>query len=517
MNRRILIQVTTPGVLIGLLLFVACLAGAWYIDRLQTNMARILSRNVASLQAAQELEIRVRQLRFHSLLNLFSPQKEWRERIDDDHKGFENALQEVRQAAHTPQELAYVDLIDHNYQNYRLELESLEGEMGPRNAQTDLDRIVRLHPINQVVDPSQELLNLNKRAMKQASEDNTRVGKQVRWLMILVGFVGPISGLWVGYAVARGLSRSIYQLSVRVQDMARGLAPFSPGHDGGENGTHPPLLDVAEVSIQADGDMQSLDRQLEHVVRRVEDVAERFQRQQREMLRTEQLSAVGKLAANIAHEVRNPLTSVKMLVEAALRDRNPKPLSGSDLRVIHSEIARLERTVQSFLNLARLPTPKRSRCDLREVVGQAVDVVQARARQQKVEVSAPTSSQPLFADVDQDQFGNVLVNLFLNALDAMPNGGRLEIRHVPSTGEKLILEITDTGPGVSAEIAPRLFAPFVSSKPTGTGLGLSICRRIVEEHGGEIHGHNRLEGGACFVITLPALPSGASDAHAVGD
>src|SRR5262245_6998075 len=141
MNRRILIQVTTPGVIIGLLLFAACLAGAWYIDRQQTNMAKILSRNVASLQAAQELEIRVRQLRFHSFLNLLSTEKVWKQRIEEDHARFEVALRKVQQEAHTPEEQAFVELIDRNYQKYRLELQSLEREIGPRTAQTDLGQI----------------------------------------------------------------------------------------------------------------------------------------------------------------------------------------------------------------------------------------------------------------------------------------------------------------------------------------------------------------------------------------
>src|SRR5205085_9437628 len=125
------------------------------------------------------------------------------------------------------------------------------------------------------------------------------------------------SGLLIGFGIARGLSRSIYQLSVRVQDMAQRLDQ-----------------DVASVSIAADGDLQNLDNQLQQVVKNVEEVAQRLQRQQRELLRTEQLAAVGQLAASVAHEVRNPLTSVKMLVELALRSQNLKPLTTDDLQVI---------------------------------------------------------------------------------------------------------------------------------------------------------------------------------------
>src|SRR5438094_457757 len=168
--------------------------------------------------------------------------------------------------------------------------------------------------------------------------------------MVLLGLLGPAGGLIVGYGIARALSRSIYQLSVRVRDMAHRLEQ-----------------DVASVSIEADGDLDSLDRQLQHVVRQVEEVAERQQKHQREMVRAEQLATVGQLAAGVAHEVRNPLTSVKMLVEVALRSDNRKPLTIDDLRVIHREIVRLEQTTQGLLDFARLPAPQRTACDLREL------------------------------------------------------------------------------------------------------------------------------------------------------
>jgi signal transduction histidine kinase len=116
----------------------------------------------------------------------------------------------------------------------------------------------------------------------------------------------------------------------------------------------------------------------------------------------------------------------------------------------------------------------------------------------------------VLGDVDRGQLGTVLVNLFLNALDAMPHGGRLEVELEPATavGRSIHLRVTDTGTGIPPEMAGRLFTPFASTKATGTGLGLSISRRIIEEHGGRISADNRPEGGASFTITLPA-PEGA--------
>ncbi len=496
MNRKILIQVATPAVVIGLLLFGTCLLSVRYIHRLQTNMANILSENVTGLRAAEQIEISVRRLRFHCFLYLVAPDPVTAAGIDEDHQRLEYWLGYARQSSTTAQEHDYVQEIKEGYTRYRQEFERLSAAVIRTGPRRDFQKLAEAHPVRHIVDPCEGLLRVNEELMEQTSRESQRVTQQAHLAMLLLGLLGPISGVIMGYGVSRGLSRSIYQLSVRVQGLAQHLDE-----------------DVASVSVAANGDIHDLDQQLEQVVRRVQEVAERLHRQQREMLRAEQLSAVGQLAASVAHEVRNPLTSVKMLVEAALRPRHCQPLSPEDLHIIHGEIARLEQTVQGLLDFARVPTPQRRVCDLRAVVAQAMELIRVRACQQQVETEVRCREAQVPAYIDRGQLCTVLVNLFLNALDAMPQGGRLKVDLVASPNTGVGLRVADTGAGISEEMLGRLFTPFASTKPTGTGLGLSITRRIIEEHGGRITAGNGPEGGACFTILLPPSSVPTSESH----
>jgi two-component system, NtrC family, sensor histidine kinase HydH len=317
---------------------------------------------------------------------------------------------------------------------------------------------------------------------------------------LLLGLLGPIGGLVGGFGAAWGLSRSIMRLSVRLQDVHAHLDQ-----------------DLGAVRLAAEGDFRHLDRMLEQILNRVREVVAQVQEQEREARRSEQLAAVGQLAAGVAHEVRNPLASIKLLVGAALKGRpaaggggSPNPplaLSTEDLQVIHDQVGRLEHKVQALLDFARPPEARKRPCDLRPLIQQSLDLVRARMRQQNVEADVDLPEQPVTALVDPDQLISVLVNLFLNALDAMPGGGRLGIQLRQERPEELSLRITDTGPGIDKAMTGRLFSPFASTRPTGTGLGLSISQRVVRDHGGALTGTNHPGGGACFTITLPGSKS----------
>src|SRR6516225_8966707 len=180
MNPRILIQVTTPAVLIGLLLLASCFVGAWYVSRLQTNLSRVLSENVASQKAAQELEIRLRQLQYHSLLYLMDPTAKRREFIDDDHKALEKSLEATQASAITSEQQQLVQQIEKNYQEYNEEINQLVAKAKDQGSLSDLVKLADAHPLRKVVGPFQELLELNRQNTEQVHAESQRVARQAR-------------------------------------------------------------------------------------------------------------------------------------------------------------------------------------------------------------------------------------------------------------------------------------------------------------------------------------------------
>lgn len=220
-------------------------------------------------------------------------------------------------------------------------------------------------------------------------------------------------------------------------------------------------------------------------------------------LRAEQLMALGQIAAGVAHELRNPLTSIKGLIQVNQREFEDRGVPSHDFQVIEHEIRRMERSLEAFLDFARPPRPERHRLDLAFLVERVAALVQGRAKKQQVSIDFTAPDAPAQAEVDADQVQQLLLNLLLNALDAMPSGGsiRISLRHAGAATVEI--EVADTGPGIAPHILPVIFDTFVTDKESGVGLGLPVSRRIAEDHRGSLTAANLAVGGASFVLTLP--------------
>jgi signal transduction histidine kinase len=468
------------------LVAVACLASTWYINRLQADLARAIRHDTARMEAADALQVWLRQLRFHALMCAADPSAARRWQVAEDRRLVVAALADARRASPAPDDVNLLDAIEQGYHEYEAAM-GLDGPgVGSRNG-PDMIRWADAHPVQGLLVRCRELGDRQRERMGATVQ---RSEAQTTWAgraLLALGLAGALGGLLSGYSTARAVGRRVAHLSVRVRAVQAHLDQ-----------------DVGGVTVEGTRHFGDLDAQLDRVVGRVKEVCGRLQDQERDLLRAEQLAAVGHLAAGVAHEVRNPLTGIKFLVDAALRPANPTRLTDDDLRLIRQEIARMERTVQDLLDYARTPAPDRRPHDLRALVTEAAGAAKSRADRKQVAVRVDSAPQPAPALVDRDQLLTLLTNLLFNAIDAAPPGGEVGARVGAGPGGILTVQVVDNGPGIDPGVADRLFTPFVTSKTTGTGLGLSVARRVARDHGGTLTAANQPGGGACFTVTLPA-------------
>jgi signal transduction histidine kinase len=214
------------------------------------------------------------------------------------------------------------------------------------------------------------------------------------------------------------------------------------------------------------------------------------------------------MAAGIAHEVRNPLTSIKLLVQAATDPRRTAGFRPRDLQVLEGEILRLEQIISTFLDFARPPRPDKKSVVIPDLLTECLAGVRARAELQNVDVRLDVAEPVPPVDADSGQIRQVIYNLMFNALDVLPDGGTVQVRvSAESAAEgrppRVVIRVEDTGPGLPVGLENQIFDPFVSTKDAGLGLGLSISRRIVETHGGSVDAQTGPAGGGVFTVRLP--------------
>lgn len=485
MRQYLFSRYAGPLVGFGGVVAVACLASTWYINRVQAELAVAVRHDAARMQAADDLQVQLRHLRFHSIVSAADPSAARRELVRNDIEQIAATLGDIRRGVATAGDHELAERIGRDFAAYADELQS--DRLPPRTSpMTDLARWSDGHRMADLLALCRELADLQRERMNAAvarsESQTTRAGRA----LIALGLAGALSGVLLGYATARGATRRAARLSVRVQAVQAHLDQ-----------------EVGTVTVEGPAPAGDLDGQLDRVVGRVAAVCRRLQDQERELLRAEQLAAVGHLAAGVAHEVRNPLTGVKFLIEAALRPANPTPLTTEDLGLMRQEVVRIERTVQGLLDYAKTPPPDRRPHDLGALAADAVAVARGRAEVKSVALRGVAHPGPAPVAGDRDQLLALLTNLLYNAIDATPPGGEVGVCVSPAAGGMLTVDVTDTGPGIDPAFAARLFTPFATTKPTGTGLGLTVARRIAREHGGTLTAANRPGGGACFTLTLP--------------
>jgi len=229
---------------------------------------------------------------------------------------------------------------------------------------------------------------------------------------------------------------------------------------------------------------------------------------------SERLSALGLLAAEIAHEIRNPLTVMQMLFHALVETLQMDPTSQRDAELISEKMRQMNRILDQVLSFARSSEPIKEPVDARQLIDDVFLLTRHKLQQQGVDVRSSVAEELPAFRADRPQVEQVLLNLILNAADAMPNGGTLRLSAAPEEFDgkpHIAIGVRDNGQGMSQDQIDNLFAPFLTYKESGTGIGLAIVKKIIENHQGKVQVESKLGQGTKFKLLFPII-----DPHAPG-
>jgi signal transduction histidine kinase len=489
MNPRLVTRLTAPIAFVSAVLLLIAVGAAWYVRSLQKSVSELTANHVASVFAAQELEISIREVRAQFDRFLITGDSKYLEPVPGLKKRTAEALADAEKTAYTPVEAALMRRVRQGYEHF---FEEYEKAVRISPIQGVYLRIIDLTDtvlLKEILEPAHEYLRLNEGTLARSARENQEMAGWLTAGLLALGLCGSIGGLLLGWIVASTIRRSLLRTEERLWDTARQLGQAA-------------RTESADLA-----DSNSSDA-LEMVSSSVSALLQRLRQSERHALQAERLAWVGQMAAGIAHEVRNPLMTIKLLVQAAADRRGGSAFQSRELQILEEEIVRLEQIVAGFLDFARPPRPALRPIDLTPLVEQSADFHRLRSDLQAVKISVVVPPEPVVILADPNQIRQVVHNLITNALDAQPGGGEVVVRL--RAGEEVELAVEDAGPGLPAELGERVFEPFVSTRDSGLGLGLSICRRIVEAHAGVIRAENREGGGATFLVRLPPSAPAAS-------
>jgi signal transduction histidine kinase len=471
--------------LITMLIMITLTGGVvmvWYTYRMEGLLTRLIDRNVAAFQAVEALETALTNQKGFVSYYLLEKDPEWLRLLGEHRQIFKERLNEARELVEDDEQRRAIALIESEYREY---VESKDQvivlyQSGQMEAGADLHRQVRKH-FSKILEVTAQYKDLHSRKIDRVKSQSHVQAESLRGIAATALVLVLLIGLLLTSVLVNHILGPLRQLAMEA---------------AGEGAARRPGDEVKALSSTVRG-----------LIKDIDETHQELEKSREHLLQAEKMALVGKLAAGMAHSIRNPLTSVKMRLFSLSRSLDLSAVQKEDFEVISEEIRHLDTIVENFLEFSRPPKLKIQEISPSEVVDLTLRLLQHRLESYNVKVKT-IRQQPL-PEIKQDpeQLKEVLVNLVVNACEAMDSGGSIVIQeeegHVEPLGRVVIIRVSDTGPGIPSPIKERIFQPFFTTKEEGTGLGLSIASRIVEEHGGWLDVSSEEGKGTTFVLTLP--------------
>jgi signal transduction histidine kinase len=482
--RKISLRIRVTTVLISLvaITLVGGLIMVWYTYRMESLLADLVDKNLAAYQVAEALESALVQQSGDVSYFLLDGDSRWLEDLDGHRKTFRAQIEEARALTLSGSQKQVLDQIESEYLRYIvLKDQSIEFYKA-RDTDTG-DRLLK------------EVSKHFSKVLELCRQFKDFYTKRIAFLKAQSYAQAERLRLIAGTAVLVVLLLGIVLAFVLVNDI---LEPLRRLAQEANPGARPE---------ETEDEVKVLSRSVRGLIEGIDQTQTELEKSREHLLQAEKMVVVGKLAASMAHSIRNPLTSVKMRLFSLDRSLDLNPQQKEDFQVISEEILHIDSLVQSFLEFSRPPKLRMQTISPSELVDLALKLMTHRLESYQVGVQVERHERLPVVQADPDRLKEVLLNIMVNACEAMKGGGAILIHEEAtldaSLGRVAVIRIRDNGPGIEEGLRARIFEPFFTTKEEGSGLGLSIAARIVEEHGGRLSLEPEKGQGAEFSLILP--------------
>jgi signal transduction histidine kinase len=333
----------------------------------------------------------------------------------------------------------------------------------------------------QILDLCEQFKIFHKNKISEAIETSREESNRLRYMALMAIIIVIILSLLINYIFARHILGPIRKIA-------------EEAYHQGDFPRHANEVAALELSVHG-------------LIKNTEQVHQDLKKSQETLLQSEKMALLGKLAAGTSHSIRNPLTSVKMRLFSLNRSCEFTDAQQEDFNVISGEIQQINKIVDNFLEFSRPPRLKTRNMSPSLIVDSALNLLAQRLQSYRVSIKLVRSVPLSQTRIDPEQLKEVIVNIIINACEAIKHDGQIiiseEERFVHPLEKVAIIRIMDDGPGIPDNIQSEIFNPFFTTKDHGTGLGLSISYNIIAGHGGWLDVSSKKGQGAAFVITLP--------------
>jgi len=460
----------------------------WYTFRMESVLNLLIEKDVAAFQAAESLEAALVNQKGFVTYYFLDNDPDWLRQLGEYRQIFKERLGEAKLLSDDEPQKEIITAIENEYGSY-IELKDrviAYYKTGEREKGARLHRGVR-KLFFKILDLCEEYKNIHRNRMALAKEKSYNEAVNLRFFSITALLVVTFIVVLMGFFLVNSILKPIYRLAIEA------------GREGKTGSTKDSGNTKDEISVLAKSVRELLnDIDLTHF---------ELEKSREHLQQAEKMALVGKLAAGMAHSIRNPFTSVKMRLFSLGRSQNLTETQKDDIKVISDEIRHIDTIVQNFLEFSRPPKLKMQKISPSVVVDLAIQLLEHRLKSYDVTVNLVRKKPLPEIDVDPEQLKEVLVNLMVNSCEAMVRGGLISIHENEENdtpiGKAVVLRLSDNGPGIPESVIGKVLEPFFTTKEEGTGLGLSIVARIIEEHGGRIDIKSKEGEGSIFIITLP--------------